>query len=350
MLDDVSATSFQFPAGMFRAARLGLTAHRFITGPDDPAAGEASRELPAFPALLEERLRICLREKQPFMVEGGLPWEMPSLGLLMDLKRGGWWRGANRTAREWLRLAGVEAGPPSLQPGESPEIISLRTLLSRSLPAGGPLSVPARELTWIAYEEPRLALERDGEIRAGWFDLFLDAGGDLADLFLPARHPVPGHWERALAENFPEAGLVPLAGAAAWGGWNCRPEGRPTGNWMMVHAGTATTTVWAMQGRRIRAGWQHATRALSPVKLKDWLVQLARGQDLDDEIQLDGGLFASTRLLPEDPSVWEPILLTGPAAATFRATGVSNWPWIESPYDLELEGLRHWLARRRNPG
>jgi hypothetical protein len=185
------------------------------------------------------------------------------------------------------------------------------------------LAIPLPRRLALVVEEPWLALRADRESLGEAFGHFLDIGGRLSDRIygrIPPPHPSLA-W--GMSRIFPRAPILEPPLAAALGlreRW--RRAGQPLPErWLLVYAGWGMTTVWALRGDRIAAGVAHATAALTAAKLNDLLAQLAAGWRLDEEVRLDGGLYAATRLLPEEPGPWRPVIVTGPAAADFAVLG-----------------------------
>jgi len=104
----------------------------------------------------------------------------------------------------------------------------------------------------------------------------------------------------------------------------------------MVHAESEVTTAFAIKDDRIRAGLKHQTHCLTSDTLNEYLVQMISGRRFEKELLMDGGLFAQTRLLPEEEGPWCPVFLTGSRAKDF-----SSLPGVlgESNQEFEKNGL-----------
>jgi len=207
------------------------------------------------------------------------------------------------------------------------------------------LAIPLPRRLVLAVEEPWASLHRTRDQAGDLFSHFLDAGGAAADLAHPAVQPYPSlAW--GLSQVFSNSLFIAPPTAALIGLQAGHPLLRPVlpARWFLVHAGAALTTVWVLKGSQIRAGLAHRTDRLTSAKLGDYLIQLASGHDLNSEVRLDGGLFAATRLLPEEEGPWRPVIVTGPGAGPL-ASCADGWPQVPSGRDWEAEGLRLLLAR-----
>jgi len=207
------------------------------------------------------------------------------------------------------------------------------------------LAIPLPRRLVLAVEEPWASLHRTRDQAGDLFSHFLDSGGAASDLTQPAVQPYPSlAW--GLSRVFSNSLFVAPAAAAFIGLQAGHPLLRPAlpARWFLVHAGAALTTVWVLKGSLIRAGLAHRTDRLTPAKLGDYLIQLASGHDLNSEVRLDGGLFAATRLLPEEEGPWRPVIVTGPGAESL-APCADGWPQEPSGRDWEADGLRLLLAR-----
>lgn len=185
------------------------------------------------------------------------------------------------------------------------------------------LALPLPRRLALAVEEPWLALRTGRESLGEAFGNFLDTGGRLRDRVYGRTPPPHPSLAWGLSRIFPRTLILEPPLAAALGlreRWRRAGEPPPE-RWLLVYADWELTTAWALKGDRIAAGVAHATAALTVAKLNDLLAQLAGGWRLEEEVRLDGGLYAATRLLPEEPGPWRPVIVTGPAAARFAGLG-----------------------------
>lgn len=183
------------------------------------------------------------------------------------------------------------------------------------------LAIPLPRRLALVVEEPWDGLWAEREHLGEGFGHFLDVGGRLRDRVFGRTPPPYPTLAWGLSQIFPGTRILEPITAAVLGvlAQSRRNGEPPPERWLMAYAGQAQTTVWALRGDRVAAGLSHATAALTASKLNDLLAQLSAGWRLDEEVRLDGGLYAATRLLPEEPGPWRPVIVTGPAAGEFAA-------------------------------
>lgn len=183
----------------------------------------------------------------------------------------------------------------------------------------------------------------------------LDSGGRVADLYHHDRNrPFPGLQLEALRQ-LPGALVASAPGFTLAAGLARAREAVPAevGSLAWVHVGPHRTTVFCLRERRPRAGFRltavfaHRTVLLNPGKLEDYILRTVAGALLDEEIRLDGGLFAEIRSeagVDERPE----ILLYDPAGAFHDMPGVVRVP-PRGDLDLEEEGMLTALRTFRLP-
>ncbi|MBP7866110.1 MAG: hypothetical protein KA419_09190 [Acidobacteria bacterium] len=130
------------------------------------------------------------------------------------------------------------------------------------------------------------------------------------------------------------------------------PRGRDTGSVPPVACGAAPSPGGpvsrpALTGFRLTAVFSHRTALLNPRKLEDYILRTVAGAPLDEEIRLDGGIFAEIRSeagIDERPE----ILLHDPAGAFHEMPGVVRVAQ-RGGLDLEDEGMLAALPAFRLP-
>jgi hypothetical protein len=335
------------------ASDLGLIATprelRVLLPADGPAGIEL--RLPGYLDQLSALLRLCREERVPPHLGSVLPLEPAILESLGEFSAADIHLWADREFQTHFQrlFPGTDlplrtaAHPPSGTFPINPWSL-VRDPVWRLL---AELAIPLPRRLVLSVEEPWWALFRSRDTAGDLFSHFLDAGGSPTDLPRPgAPPPHPSlAWglsrvcSRCLFIAPPVAALIGLQ--ERW----VRESPRLPERWFLVHAGRSLATVWALQGGRVRAGLAHHTDRLTPAKLHDYLVQLARGNDLHEEVRLDGGLYAVTRLVPDEAGPWRPVVVTGPRADLIA--GLADGPTGGAAgLDWEAAGLRHVLSRR----
>ncbi len=272
-----------------------------------------------------ELVDVCRDDKIGLFLGGLLPLSEGIGRQLAGCAGGNLHLSADREFRSQLKrlLPGVEL---PLSPAERPPVNALPvTLFSlvrdpvwRLLQD---LALPLPRRLALAVEEPWLGLRADRDRLGEGFGHFLDTGGWLRDRVFGRTPPPHPSLAWGLAQIFPRTLILEPVAAAALGlraRWRAASQPPPE-RWLLVYAGRDQVTAWALKGERVFAGVSHATAALDEARLNDLLAQLSAGWRLEEEVRLDGGLYAGTRLLPEEPGPWRPVIVTGPAAARFAA-------------------------------
>ncbi len=297
---------------------------------------------------LAELFHICLAERVPPHLGGLLPLETEHVELLRLFPKAEIPLWADREFQLQLDrlfpganlLLRASAHPPTGTFPVNPWTL-VRDPVWRLL---AELAIPLPRRLVLSVEEPWESLYRTRDQTGDLFSHFLDSGGAAADLAHPAVPPYPTlAW--GLSRVFSNCHFIAPPAAALVGLQEHHPLMRPAlpARWFLVHAGAVLTTVWVLKGSKIRAGLAHRTDRLNPAKLRDYLIQLASGHDLNREVRLDGGLFATTRLLPEEEGPWRPVIVTGPGAEVL-APCADGWPHEPVDRDWEADGVRILLS------
>jgi len=327
---------------------IGARETRFLLLP--PSGRLLRLHLEGYRQRLHRLLHSCLEERLPVFLGGRWPVDEEAAALLERLAGAGLSLLANRDFRQSFEAHFPESELPlqsaALPPSGALAITPLRVLQEPVWQVLSELAIPLPRRLVLAVDEPWPRLPSDRARQAEAFSHFLDAGGRHWQM--SATRVIPPDctlaWE--LLQLFPPARIYSAAGAAVTAVLRHWRKGRVAlpERWIFIHAGRELTTILALAQDRVAAGIAHRTEALGLPKLSDYLTQLAGGSRLGEEVVLDGGLLADTRLLPGDAGPWAVVLSGGPAGDRFREleTG-APLPRPESG-DWEEDGLRQILT------
>lgn len=316
-------------------------------------SAEATLHLPGYRDRLDQLLAGCLAGRLPVSLSGPLPVFPSSLELLAKFPASGLPLFGDREFRGVLRRLYPEASPalaPSTEAPAGAYVLAAQAVFHDPIwQIFEELAIPLPRRIVCAVEDPFFERPPGPAFAGDWFDLFLDSGGHPLDLVLKAGYPHQEMITGMLYRLFPQAWFLDSTAASLFGALSrMREDGVEIPPcWMLIHSGEEFTTVLALKRKTILAGFRHRTKQLTAPKLCDFIVQLGRGIHLEQEILLDGGLFAATRLLPEEEGPWTPWILTGPAAPGFADLPAQRENMRPENRPAELCGLRYLLERLR---
>lgn len=288
-----------------------------------PSGSELKLELWGYRQRLHQLVQLCREDRIPVFLHGYLPLDEPAIHLLRQLQSDGIPLWADRHFRSLLNEHYPDAGlqmSPAHQPPAGTYPISVFTLIRDPLwriLQDLAIPLPRRMAAIVEQSPPRISPAPLGE----YFSHFLDSGGLITDLIGERHRWFKNNLLSSLRQIFPQCQVTDPASAALLGALRTHVSLRrhPESGWLLIHAGPDICTVYAIKNNRLWAAFAHHSPRLSVETLNEYLAQLVAGRRFERELLLDGGLFLQTRLLPEEPGPWEPILLTGDGAARFAS-------------------------------
>lgn len=140
----------------------------------------------------------------------------------------------------------------------------------------------------------------------------VEAGGEMKRM-ITADPPAHMTRMRAIVQQLPGAMVMDTAAAAVWGALMDERVGRLAEQGVcVVNIGNMHTVGFLVEGRRIRAVWEHHTRLLNPPRLSEQAQQFMLGELRHEQVFAEGGHGCAY-------GQWQPrrveVVVTGPRRA-----------------------------------
>ena len=335
-------------AGRAMGLWIGARETRFLLPGDSGRLLRLSLE--GYRQRLHRLLQSSLEDRLPVFLGGRWPVDEEAVALLERLAGSGLTLLADRDFRHHFQACCPESDlmlrQASLPPAGASVLTPIELFQEPAWRVLSELAIPLPRRLVLAVDEPWPRNPAHRARQAEAFSHFLDTGGVHWQMSATRVIPLDCTLAWELLQLFPQARVYSAPGAAVSAlirQWRALPEALP-GRWIFIHAGHETTTVLALERDRVLAGIAHRTEALGLPKMADYLTQLAAGCQLGEEVVLDGGLFADTRILPGDRGPWLRVVTGGPAGDRFGPLAAGEAVPPPESGDWEEEGLRQMLA------